>query len=102
MTNLIKTNHIGESSDFCSSDDKLSAPDFSKLDFDSYNELLQDLDQDPKTPKKTDMLGFPFVPILPYFMMTKKYNCPAPKVPVCCFNIESVDDLSPSECFYCE
>lgn len=94
--------HIGKTSDSCPSDDTPSSPDFSNLNFGSYDEFLERVDPDSKPPPKTGMSGLPLAPILPYMFMSPKYECPPPKVLVCCTLSGRLTQSIPSLCGYCE
>lgn len=93
--------HVGESPNSCPSDHSFpSSPDFSKLNFDSHkNDFLEKSDPEKETPPTTDMFGFSVAPVLPYFMMAPGFDCPPPKVPVCCLGIGR---KLASLCNYCE
>ena len=99
--------HIGDTSGACSGIEISPSnppPDLSKLNFDSYNELLEKLDPGPdsKTPRKTDMFGFPLAPILPYLMMEPNHNCPPGKFLVCCRISDTITIGLPRLCTQCE
>lgn len=97
-----KNHHEGENSNFCSTDGIPSSPDFSNLNLDTYNELLEKLDLDQTPSPKTDMVGPPLAPILPFILMAPKFRCPPGKVHVCCAYIQDLAEKVPTECFYCE
>ena len=104
LPKLNKFHCLGDASKACSNDNIPSSPDFSKLDFDSYNELLDKLNPDANqiTPKKTDMFGFPLAPILPYFMMEPNHKCPPGKFLVCCRISDTITIGLPRLCTRCE